>query len=244
MFKELRNLDHLGIQSNMTHEIFLQPELFKELDNLFVLKLYLNKLDMLSAEMFNGFVKLKELVISDTRLTKLPSACFQKLVYVHDLDLSSNQLTSLDNGTFQSLGNLVVLYLRNNHLTHLDHELFVYTVKLLIIDLALNRLTNIPNMKHLVSFLFIDIMNNSLTSLSRESFSFLLQNSKVIVSQHEVCECYVPANVKCTATDNRSPYLTCNRLLSGTVFVGHYLGHRFKCNCWKSLCSALEEKSP
>ena len=74
-------------------------------------------------------------------------------------------------------------------------------------------------MKLLVRLLYLDIRNNSLSLLSQESLSFLLQNSEVIVSQHEVCECYVPANVVCTATDNRSPYLTCNSLLSATVFV-------------------------
>ena len=219
MFRELKNFDHFGVQTNMTHEIFSQPELFEELGHLSELQLYLTKLDFLNAEMCDGFVRLTQLQISDTRLTELPSGCFQKVVHLYYLDLSSNQLKSLDSGTFQSLANLYYLYLRNNHLTHLDYELFAYTDNLLVIDLSLNRLTKIPNMKHLVSLLYLDIRNNLLSLLSQESLSFLLHNTEVIVSQHEVCECYVPANVVCTPTGNRSPYLTCNSLLSGTVFV-------------------------
>ena len=234
MFKLLKNLYYLGVESNMTQEVFSKPELFEEFDNLSVLKLYLNKLDMLSAKMFTGLLQLTELVISGTRLTELPSGCFEKSVMLQKLNLTDNQLESLEEGTLQGLQNLYALFLRNNLLTHLDQELFKYNVNLIILDLAFNRLNEIPNMKYLITWVFIDLRNNPLTLISQDSFSFPprkpvtkdfdlwfndLQNSEVLVSQHEICECYVPDNITCTASGNRSPYLTCDRLLSAKVFV-------------------------
>ena len=43
---------------------------------------------------------------------------------------------------------------------------------------------------------------------------------EVLVTQHEVCECYIPRNVTCNAgLPTRSPYLTCDRLLSEKALV-------------------------
>ena len=47
----------------------------------------------------------------------------------------------------------------------------------------------------------------------------LSDTTELHVSQHEICECYVPSSVHCSASDERSPYLTCDRLLSDRVLV-------------------------
>ena len=50
-------------------------------------------------------------------------------------------------------------------------------------------------------------------------FLIFQKKTDLEVSQHEICECYVSDDVNCTAVDGRSPFLTCDRLLSDKVLV-------------------------
>ena len=111
------------------------------------------------------------------------------------------------------------LVLSYNHLTYLDYDIFKFNVNLECVDLAGNKLTQIPNIKHIASLRCIDLRNNTLTALSRRSFSFVSRDFEIVVSQHEVCECYMQSIAQCHAVDKRSPYLTCHRLLSEYIFV-------------------------
>ena len=61
---------------------------------------------------------------------------------------------------------------------------------------------------------------NPLTEVNTNTFSSLSNNTALLVSQHEICECYAPKDVDCLAEYDRSPYLTCNRLLFDRVLVG------------------------
>ena len=58
------------------------------------------------------------------------------------------------------------------------------------------------------------------------TFSSLPKYMEMIVSQHEICECFVSDDINCTAGDDRSPFLTCDRLLSdrGLVAVMWLIG--------------------
>ena len=58
-----------------------------------------------------------------------------------------------------------------------------------------------------------------MTRISKVTFIDLPIQTEVIVNQTEICECYVSATTKCTALDVRSPYLTCDRLLSDKALV-------------------------
>ena len=53
-----------------------------------------------------------------------------------------------------------------------------------------------------------------MTEVSKNSFAKLSILAEALVIQQEICECYIPTHVNCTATEERSPYLTCERLLS------------------------------
>ena len=61
--------------------------------------------------------------------------------------------------------------------------------------------------------------NNSLAWILQATFSSLANSTYVFASQHEICQCYVPKDVNCSAADKRSPYLTCDRLLSDKALV-------------------------
>ena len=82
-----------------------------------------------------------------------------------------------------------------------------------------NRLVKLFNFKKLINLIFLDIVGNSLTDVNAKSFEGISRNAEVTVSQHEICNCYIPDYIKCSASDKRSPYLTCKRLLSDRILV-------------------------
>ena len=66
----------------------------------------------------------------------------------------------------------------------------------------------------------MNLYDNSLTHIDKDSFASLVEYSELSVSQHEVCECYMMSSqASCVARDKRSPYLTCDRLLSDRALV-------------------------
>ncbi len=55
--------------------------------------------------------------------------------------------------------------------------------------------------------------------IEKDTFKNLPNQIEIIVSQTEICECYIANHIKCTAINVRSPYLTCQRLLSDRVLM-------------------------
>ena len=52
---------------------------------------------------------------------------------------------------------------------------------------------------------YLNLRNSPLEDINYDTFSQLPVNSELHVSQHEICECYIPAGVKCSAANDRSP---------------------------------------
>ncbi len=86
-------------------------------------------------------------------------------------------------------------------------------------DLSGNQLTYIPSINHLVNLTYFNLLSNKLILIDKYTFNDLPKQTELIVNQTEICECYVPNDIKCTATNVRSPYLTCQRLLSDRVLM-------------------------
>ena len=101
----------------------------------------------------------------------------------------------------------------------LDFNLFQNTRKISVLDLSGNDLIDIPDISNLRQLFFLNLKANKLIAITNETFSNLPNQTELVVSQHEICECYVSDDVQCTAADDRSPFLTCDRLLSTKVFV-------------------------
>ena len=103
------------------------------------------------------------------------------------------------------------LYLNNNSLKYIDMDIFNDSIIIRTIDISDNQLTQCPSIKYLLQLTSLCIRGNPLTDISRDTFNILRPNRRfnLFVSQHEICECYLPDGFICHAAFNRSPYLTC-----------------------------------
>ena len=194
-------------------------QLFLGLRNLELLFLYENQLKVLHNTLFQNLTNLKVLVLSRNQLEELRSDQFANLKNLHILELNHNNLTYLPYQIFKSLKALQFLFLQSNQLRLLEDTIFRDTVNLTYIDLSGNKLKIIPNINYLNWLTFINLRENELTKINKLTFYALPIEAELIVSQTEVCECYVAPTAICTALNVRSPYLTCDRLLSDRALV-------------------------
>ena len=216
LFRNLVNLKTLVIDRNNIAN--LPVSVFTGLRKLQYLFIAMNKLVRLDTNLFHDLTSLKVISLDNNKLVNLPKDIFKGLAQLIYIILSNNYLTQLDN-ILKGLTNLHAVTVFNNRLTRVDDNIFKDTFKLGYLDMAGNRLNTIPSIEHLGRLTNFDISNSTLLWISEASFSSLPRHSHVLASQHEVCECYVPSYVNCSAADKRSPYLTCDRLLSDRSLV-------------------------
>ena len=248
LFWELRNLTTLDLDNN---ELTILPKLlFRGLTNLKILYLQTVEIILLDENLFNETNKLTHLHLAYNSLTYLPNHIFQGLHYLKILNIGPNNLLSVpydifwENNSleyltlnynklqvlsrliFHTLKKLQILHLDNNQLSTLDFHIFQETINLRILDLSGNMLSNIPDMSNLKQLVFLNLKDNTLIEVVTGTLSTLPKHSELIVSQHEICDCYVSTDISCTAGDDRSPFLTCDRLLAdrGLVIVMWLIG--------------------
>ena len=217
LFYETRNLIHIGLSNNRLKS--LPEQLFLGLGHLEQLYLYDNQFNSLQNTLFQNLTNLKALDLGYNQLVQLSSGLFAGLNNLQILDLNSNKLTHLTYEVFKGLKTLSTLFLEFNHLRSLEKNVFQDTVNLIYLELSGNQLQNIPNIIYLNRLTFINLRQNKLTKISKVTFNDLPIQTEIIVSQTEICECYVSNTSICTALDVRSPYLTCDRLLSDKALV-------------------------
>ena len=217
LFRGLTNLSTLGLYQNNLKA--LPKQLLLGLKKLKQLYLYYNHLQSLHSTLFQDLANLEVLDLAGNQLVELKSTLFLGLKNIQILDLNKNNLTNLAYKTFKGLRTLQLLFLQFNQLSLLEHNIFQDTVNLSYLDLSGNKLRNIPNINNVNRLSFINLRDNILSKISRTTFLDLPNQTEIIVSQTEICECYVPSNAICTALDVRSPYLTCDRLLSDKTLV-------------------------
>ena len=217
LFQDLPQLEILLINNN-TFEHFSSGT-FNGLEKIQALLVQSNKLHSLDSGLFHGLISLEVISLSFNNLTSLPNDIFQGLINLRYLSVEENELVQVGNNIFDGLTNLYHLTLSNNRLTRLSYDVFKDNGKLSFLDLSGNLLNSIPNIVHLIHLDILSMTNNNLLFIYNTSFYSLSNISSIYVSQHEVCQCYVPSNVNCSAENDRSPYLTCNRLLSDRALV-------------------------
>ena len=217
LFQDLSKLEIIHLPKNQLRN--LPQDIFTPLQSLQVLVLQWNELHDLSPGLFHGLTNLGFLALGNNRLTNLPNDIFEGLINLKYLFLVGNGLVQVGNNVFKGLDNLQRLILSNNSLSLFDYDVFNDTHNLAFLDLSANELNAIPNIEPLINLKLLDLTNNTLLWIDDSSFSSLSGNVTLLVSQHEVCQCYVPSYVNCSAADNRSPYLTCDRLLSDRALV-------------------------
>ena len=211
IFLDLQELEILYLSKNQLPN--LPQDIFIRLQKLQVLVLKRIELHTLDTRIFHGLTRLELLSLGENNLTKLPKYVFEGLTNLKYLFLSNNKLLQIYKNIFKGLIFLQRVILSNNRLSHLDYDIFKDSVNLVFLDLSGNLLNEIPNIKHL-TLENLYITNNTLLFIYKTTFSSFACNAHMLVSQHEICDCYVPSYVNCSAAYARSPYLTCGRLLS------------------------------
>ena len=241
MFSNMSNVFRLELGQN---EVSILPnKLLREFSKLQHLDLHGNQLVYLNSGLFHETKSMAFLYLQDNKLTVLPNGLFQELINLTVLSLHTNKLKSLPFNIFAGLTNLESLFVQDNYiptvgyqilsglqnlrhlnLSHssissLDFDLFRDTGKLEFLDLSSNKLESIPNINHLNQLTFLSLQDNLLIKITDETFSNISKDIYMVVSQPEICECYVSGNISCNALDDISPYLTCSRLLSDRILV-------------------------
>jgi len=159
--KNLKNLEVLGMHSNLIEEI---PEWIGKLTNLAILYLPENKIRNLP-ESFGKLKKLKELVLNNNQLQYLPES-FSKLNNLEDIRLNNNQLQRLPN-LFGELLSLKKLFLNDNQITYLPDSIGDLK-QLEWLRLSNNRLSQLPeNFGNLSNLKTLSLEDNQLKSLPK-----------------------------------------------------------------------------
>ena len=197
----------------------LPKELLKELKHLEILNLGINQINSLDGNLFNETKNLTHLIFDHNNLVQLTNTLFRGLSNLRSLSLCYNKIIQIHVEMFRDLINLQLLYLHANRLKALNFNLFQYTRKIRVLNLSDNKLLNIPDISSLHELFYLNVKNNILTGITNKTFSNLTKETDLEVSQHEICECYVSNDVICTAVDDRSPFLTCDRLLADKALV-------------------------
>ena len=217
VFNETSNLLLLNLGNNRLKH--LPKTLFSQLPNLLTLILARNLWLSFNRTLFQGLSNLKALHLREIGIKKIDARLFLDLNNLEVIDLGNNRVTELDKRLFKGLLSLKMLYLHRNQIKALDLYLFCDNVNLRLLHLAENKLTDIPNFNNLRYLNYFNLQDNSLIMIDRNTFVNFSKLTEIVVSQPEICECYVSAEINCSALNVRSPYLTCNRLLSDRTLV-------------------------
>ena len=217
LFKGFIKLQHLDLHKNQL--VYLNLGLFHETNNLAFLYLHENKLAVLPSGLFQELTRLKVLSLHTNNLKSLPFDIFTGLISLESLFVQNNYIASVSYQILRGLQSLRHLNLSHSYINSLDINSFEDTGKLEFLDMSDNKLERIPNISHLKHLTFFNLQDNSLIKITNKTFSNLSRDVLMIVSQPEVCQCYVSSDISCNALDDISPYLTCSRLLSDRILV-------------------------
>ena len=212
VFHGLVNLDKLIMWGNNLSEI--QSGLFEKLALIQVLEISHNSFTSLQPGVFKNLLHLKYLGLRHGRLLELKSDVFSGLHTLANLYIDQNNLMSIEDGTFDGLFQLRSLVLSSNQLTSLPTDVFKDLGNLIELDLSFNNIHLVPELSYLTNLKYLDLKGNSLAKVQASMFSSVQNTTQVMVLQPETCACYLQHVLNCSATQPRSEYLTCNRLLS------------------------------
>ena len=217
-FQGLPKLRSLRLNENKLNS--LTGEFIGRFEDFTYFDIQSNQLDRLNPKLFDNLDNLRILDLGNNKLTALPKGVFKNLRNLQYLVLDDNYLEELDADSFHGLFSLAALLVRNNKIKEVDIDIFKDTTVISYIVMSNNKLKTFPITTHLTLLNHLDLINNTLLSVTSDTFSAMPNKSELFVSQHEICQCYIPNTVTvCSALYDRSPYLTCDRLLSDTVLA-------------------------
>ena len=219
IFEGLVSLETLIVNSNKLE--ILESDVFQDIRHISSLLMNSNKIRTFPKNLFRNLKMLKQLHAARNHISSLNIEMFTNLVNLDVLNLQTNSLVDLDANMFRIL-NLRALTLKNNPLNQVPLNMFDYFAKqnkITYINLQNCTLKKIPKITFMSKLGFFHLENNPLTLIERDTFAEMNPMTELSVSQYEICECYMDKNAVCEASGERSPYLTCDRLLSDRVLV-------------------------
>ena len=215
LFSGLHKMWWLVLEKNQLST--LHKNMFDGLHSLKHLLLTSNNFSTLHPQIFFGLSHLHAILLAENNFTEIPDDFFNDLSLLKRLYLAHNRLKYLNSTNFKGLVSLEYLFLKVNNITKIDSTTFQDLVNLIYLDLSFNHLRDVPGFNYSSVLVYMNLVSNPLLQVNLNSFVGFPKYAELIVSQHEICECYKPYN--CTASSDRSPYLTCDRLLSDRVLV-------------------------
>lgn len=181
-FDGLAQLKDLDLSINKLKSAALH---FNENNNLQILKMCVNKFDVLRENDFANLKQLEELEVMGSQVTRIELPALMVLEKLKKLDLSLNQLTQIEWGTFVSLSKLNTLLLGNNRLTAVD--LFIpddnqlHTVDLTGNEIEVLRVKDFKVLKELKELKLAEL---PLKNIELGAFSPLVKLEKLDLSRN------------------------------------------------------------
>ena len=234
VLKSFKLLKLLNVSYNYLYQL---PNL-DSLTKLQVLDASFNQLSALNRSVFRHNTGIIYLSLENNALYTLPLDIFQNLQNLKVLSCTNNRLNTLQPRVFENLTSLISLRLSYNHISDIS-DLFWELSKLEHLEIQQNTIQSLPVgvFDHCKSLKFINFTTNSISVIESAVFndtnlqtldlrsnnlylvtetSFTkLQNYTLLVDESATC-CFTN-NVNCISENPRPVYLTCRRILNGTL---------------------------
>lgn len=157
-----RSVHHLNLHSNQIH--FIQPGIFKALNNLLVLDLSENNLDVFAALKTDvgRLPSVESLDLSGNALyTGMSDYFLRDAPALKNLSLDGNSITAIDKSTFSGSSALRKINLHNNVILEIKEGAFESLINLSELDLSMNSITCITDF-NLSQLKLLNLSKNSL----------------------------------------------------------------------------------
>ncbi|XP_078405224.1 uncharacterized protein LOC144684823 [Cetorhinus maximus] len=125
--------------------IYIHPQAFTSLINLYYLYLNNNQIQHFSPGTFGGLSKLRSLHLQHNQILYISGGLFSDLTALQYLQLEGNSISVLSGGMFMGLMSLHTLHLANNRISWISNSSFRQLTRLELLNLQGNCLTWIPS---------------------------------------------------------------------------------------------------
>ena len=216
-FPTLESLARLQIVDLSFNEVsLLDPHMFGSKPELIFLSLDHNNIIELPVELLYGMPNAQVLNLQVNQVQELIYKAFKNQGKLTTLNIEHNHLSYVGRDSFFGLHKLHNLYCQENKILNLDKDTFAYLTEIQFINLSQNDISRIDdNVFHTdADIATLDLRSNNLRFV-REDFFERLKESTILVDESSTC-CFT-ANANCISESPRLVYLTCKRMLDGSL---------------------------
>ncbi|XP_026794334.2 toll-like receptor 22 [Pangasianodon hypophthalmus] len=186
--------DMLGPCSNLTEMDFgdneishISAPIFKELTQLRVLHLQINKLTAVNNSFLN-LPMLEFIDLSRNRINKLTCSDFANLTQLNTLYLYSNKISTIPSCAFKDLNNLEILRLGSNKLLKIGTVFENALPSLKVLQVTFNKLSTLSkeSFKGLSNLRTLDLGDNQISEIEAKTFSGMPELTDLLLSSNRI----------------------------------------------------------